>query len=66
MTVNPSRAAWRKSSYSGQSGDCIEVAGGLPDAVGVRDSKNCGGPALLFTPGAWRTLLRRVKSGELA
>jgi hypothetical protein len=66
VTVNPSRAAWRKSSYSGQSGDCIEVAGGLPDAVGVRDSKHCGGPALLLTPGAWRTLLRRVKSGELA
>ena len=66
MTVNPPRAAWRKSSYSGQSGDCIEVADGPPDTVGVRDSKNRDGPALLFTPGTWRTLLRRVKSGELA
>jgi len=66
VTVNPSRAAWRKSSYSGQSGDCIEVADGQPEAIGVRDSKDCGGPALLFPPGAWRALIRRVRSGQLA
>jgi hypothetical protein len=46
---------WRKSSYSGSSGtgSCVEVAF-ADSAVGVRDSKNTGGPALAFSPAAWR------------
>ncbi|MGI5211549.1 DUF397 domain-containing protein [Plantactinospora sp. CA-290183] len=47
---------WRKSSRSGE-GDCVEVAADLPDAVGVRDSKDPAGPALLFTSAAWRAFL---------
>ncbi|WP_084478438.1 DUF397 domain-containing protein [Nocardia jejuensis] len=48
-----SRAGWFKSSYSESSGACVEVAW-LPDgAVGVRDSKNQTGPALVFAPAAW-------------
>jgi hypothetical protein len=34
---------WRKSSYSGQEGDCAELAHTLN---AVRDSKNPGGPTL--------------------
>jgi len=47
--------SWRKSSHSGDSGtgDCVEVAIAA-SAVGVRDSKNTGGPALAFSPIAWR------------
>jgi hypothetical protein len=47
--------SWRKSSHSGDSGtdDCVEVAFAA-SAVGVRDSKNTGGPALAFPPIAWR------------
>ncbi len=46
---------WRKSSYSGSSGNgsCVEVALGR-DRVGVRDSKNVTGPRLAFDAGAWR------------
>jgi Domain of unknown function (DUF397) len=40
--IDLSRAEWRKSSYSGQSGNCVEVARNLPGLVAVRDSK---GPA---------------------
>ncbi|MFI0942485.1 DUF397 domain-containing protein [Streptomyces sp. NPDC021020] len=41
--------AWVKSSYSGNNGDCVEVAT-LPDGTrAVRDSKDPHGPALLFT-----------------
>ncbi len=58
------RASWRKSSYSGQSGNCVEVAGGLPGAVGVRDSKDPAGPALVLSPGSWRAFTARVKNGE--
>ncbi|WP_086769886.1 DUF397 domain-containing protein [Streptomyces bobili] len=45
---------WFKSSYSssGDGNDCIEIAT-PPDVVHVRDSKNIGGPQLVFAPGAW-------------
>jgi Domain of unknown function (DUF397) len=52
---------WRKSSYSGDSGNgsCVEVAFGV-DAVGVRDSKNADGPRLAFAPECWRAFARRT------
>jgi hypothetical protein len=64
VNVNLAQARWRKSSYSGGSGDCVEIAGNLPGAVGVRDSKDPDGPALVFTPRAWRAFVAGVKSGE--
>ena len=30
--IDLSRAEWQKSSYSGQSGNCVEVARNLPEA----------------------------------
>ncbi|MGS2640310.1 DUF397 domain-containing protein [Streptosporangium sp. LJ11] len=60
-----SGAAWKKSSLSGDSGgNCVEVAGNLPGAVAVRDSKNPTGPALVFTPDEWGAFLIAVKSGH--
>ncbi|MFZ4296751.1 DUF397 domain-containing protein [Streptomyces cinereoruber] len=50
-------ARWRKSSYSGTNGECVEVADGFPGAVPVRDSKNPSGPALVVAPGAWQTFV---------
>jgi hypothetical protein len=38
---------WRKSSFSGTTGDCVEVAL-LAGGVAVRDSKNADGPTLAF------------------
>jgi len=35
-----SNAAWHTSSYSGGGQQCVEVAGNLPGAVAIRDSKN--------------------------
>lgn len=59
-------AVWRKSSYSGNNGgDCVEVAGNLLDVVAVRDSKDPGGPVLVFSPGEWRTFAAGLKTGEL-
>ncbi|MFY1573404.1 DUF397 domain-containing protein [Verrucosispora sp. WMMD703] len=56
-----SGARWHKSSRSsGNGGDCVEVAGNLPDVVGVRDSKDPTGPALLFSPAAWRAFVATV------
>ncbi|WP_395106052.1 DUF397 domain-containing protein [Actinomadura sp. SCN-SB] len=57
---------WRKASRSNTSGgQCVEVAE-LPEAIGVRDSKDPQGPKLILTPGAWRTLVDHVKSDGLA
>jgi hypothetical protein len=65
MEARLSRAIWRKSSYSGGSGNCVEVAGLRRGAVGVRDSKDPGGRALVFTVQAWQAFTDRVKSGKL-
>ncbi|WP_033222171.1 DUF397 domain-containing protein [Kitasatospora phosalacinea] len=59
-----SRAAWRKSSFSGCQGNCVEVADGFSTAVPVRDSKDPDGPALLFPAGAWAAFVAGVKAGE--
>ncbi|MFY1673812.1 DUF397 domain-containing protein [Plantactinospora sp. WMMB334] len=54
-------AVWVKSTRSsGNGGNCVEVAGNLPGVVGVRDSKDRPGPALLFAPAAWRAFVRAL------
>jgi hypothetical protein len=52
---------WRKSTYSGNEGACVEVADNIPSMVGVRDSKDVAGPALSFGPSAWRSFIESVK-----
>ncbi|HLI41026.1 MAG TPA: DUF397 domain-containing protein [Streptosporangiaceae bacterium] len=64
MNANLSKSAWRKSRRSGNAANCVEVAG-LPGAVGVRDSKDPDGPALVLTRDAWRAFAGRVKDGRL-
>ena len=60
MKLDLSRAQWRKSSYSGNSGNCVEVAS-LSCVIAVRDSKNPGGPILVMRQGQWRTFVREMK-----
>jgi hypothetical protein len=59
-----SRAEWRKSTRSGSSGDCVEVADNLPGVVAVRDSKDPDGPALTFTRSEWTAFISAAKNGE--
>ncbi|MGI5218499.1 DUF397 domain-containing protein [Nocardia sp. CA-290969] len=57
MNFDLSGVRWFKSSHSGGGNDCVEVAhlgGGM---VGVRDSKNPSGPALVFAPAQWDAFL---------
>jgi hypothetical protein len=55
------KSNWRKSSYSGDQGNCIEVAS-PHDAVAVRDTKQDGtGPMLRFSPAAWHRFAEQVK-----
>ncbi|RMI28446.1 DUF397 domain-containing protein [Nocardia stercoris] len=53
MSVDVPKARWFKSSHSGGSQDCVEVAFLDDGTVGVRDSKNPAGPTLVFAPGDW-------------
>ncbi len=62
--IDLSRAVWRKSRRSQQSGACIEVARNLPGVVAVRDSKNPNGPVLIFAPHEWQSFIGELKAGE--
>ncbi|MFD8088454.1 DUF397 domain-containing protein [Kitasatospora sp. NPDC059722] len=57
-------AAWRKSSYSGNGGQCVEVADGYIGVMPVRDSKDPEGPALVFPVEAWQSFLAGIRAGE--
>ncbi|WP_214413112.1 DUF397 domain-containing protein [Sphaerisporangium fuscum] len=57
-------ASWRKSSFSADAGECVEVASNLPGVVGVRDSKDLAGSALTCAPGEWATFLSGIKGGH--
>ncbi|GAB3084262.1 DUF397 domain-containing protein [Micromonospora schwarzwaldensis] len=55
---------WRKSSYSGNEGNCVEVADNLPGVVGVRDSKDVAGPSLTFNSAQWASFVEFVRDGS--
>lgn len=59
---------FRKSSYSDQEGDCVEVAHtAVAGRAGraVRDSKNVGGPVQFHSAEQWAGFLTAMKAGEL-
>ncbi|MGQ4344098.1 DUF397 domain-containing protein [Streptomyces sp. SAS_275] len=65
-TIVAPESAWYKSSYSdGTGNNCIETAA-LPLSVGVRDSKDKQGPALVFPRGTWGAFVTSVSNGEIA
>ena len=59
-----SHAVWRKSTRSGSSGNCVEVADNLPGIVAVRDSKDAAGPKLIFGMAEWQAFVTGVKNGD--
>jgi hypothetical protein len=54
---------WRKSSYSGSGGNCVEVGTGDTGTVGIRDSKTPG-PELAVGHNAWSEFTAAIKRGE--
>lgn len=66
-TPDFTRAVWRKSTYSGESGGhCVELAF-LGAAVGLRDSKDKGnGAILIVTPSEWNAFLAEARDGEFS
>ena len=57
-----SRAEWRKSRYSGQSGNCVEVARNLLHFVAVRDSKEPDGAWLVVSRETWQAFITAVRA----
>jgi len=54
---------WRKSSYSSDDGNCVEVAD-LDTHCAVRDSKNPNDGQLVFTATEWAAFTAGVRAGE--
>ena len=52
-----SKLLWRRSSYSGGGGDCVEVASIQGVLAMVRDSKDPAGPVLAFPATSWVSFL---------
>ncbi|MFE3000127.1 DUF397 domain-containing protein [Nocardia sp. NPDC059246] len=65
MNGDLSGARWFKSSRSETGSQCVEVAFLDSGMVGIRDSKNPTGPALVFAPSEWDAFTAGVVAGEL-
>lgn len=66
MTVNATDAQWFKSSHSQGHAECVEVAWLADGTIGIRDSKNPTGPALVFAPGDWAAFTNSVRNDRFA
>ncbi|MEV4872384.1 DUF397 domain-containing protein [Streptomyces syringium] len=65
IRVSLSNVQWRKSTYSDDQEDCLEVADNIPTGiVAVRDSKYPQRPALTFQPTAWQAFVTAVRNGS--
>jgi hypothetical protein len=53
---------WRKSSYSGNGNNCVEIGYAPSTRVLVRDTKDrSNGPVLAVTPRDWKRFTASVK-----
>ena len=64
MNTDLSVVNWFKSSHSSGQTSCVEAAWLEGGSVGVRDSKNPTGPALIFSAGEWDAFTAGVMNGE--
>ncbi|WP_306306823.1 DUF397 domain-containing protein [Nocardia brevicatena] len=63
VNVDLADARWFKSSHSSGGQECVEVAFGGRGMVGVRDSKNPSGQALVFSSAEWSAFTASLADG---
>ncbi|WP_179813269.1 DUF397 domain-containing protein [Allostreptomyces psammosilenae] len=56
---------FRRSSHSGQGGNCVEVASTSDGGRAVRDSKDPHGTIHFFSPSEWSAFLTALRTGHL-
>ncbi|GAA2342033.1 DUF397 domain-containing protein [Dactylosporangium salmoneum] len=61
--TTPAYTGWRKSPRS-DDGNCVEVGHSDRGSIGVRDSKDPGGPVLDFDQDSWMAFTRHVRAGR--
>ncbi|MFI6364858.1 DUF397 domain-containing protein [Nocardia sp. NPDC050630] len=64
--IDLSKAYWFKSTRSSAAKDCVEVAFLSSGIVGVRDSKNPDGNALVFSGGEWDAFTTAIANGTFS
>jgi hypothetical protein len=57
-------AVWVKSTYSNPSGNCVELARLPGGGIALRNSRDPGGPALIYTREEIAMFLHGAKDGE--
>ncbi|MDO0932941.1 DUF397 domain-containing protein [Streptomyces sp. DG2A-72] len=57
--------AYRKSSFSDEKAECVEVATNIPATVAIRDSKNPGEGFLQLRPSTWTFFQTALLEGQL-
>ena len=62
--VDTRDGTWVKSSLSFANGNCVEVSDLPNGGIGVRNSRDRGGPVLRFTSDEWQAFLGGVRKGE--
>jgi hypothetical protein len=63
--ASTSPGPWRKSTYSGDNGNCVECRAVSPDQVTIRDSKHPGQGGLTLTRAEFTRLLMSIRSGAV-
>jgi Domain of unknown function (DUF397) len=57
--------SWRKSSFSGNGGNCVEVGTGVPGKIAIRDTKRREDGVHVVTCEAFAALLDDIRAGNL-
>ncbi len=56
---------YRKSRYSDQAAECVEVATNIRTTIAIRDSKDPASPPLHVHPATWETFRTAVTHGRM-